>query len=68
MQLFYSFFKTLVGKEVVVELKNGVRHRWAPRVRDLQEQGLVHFKPMRDSVLPSQILQFGALFTQLTNF
>ncbi len=22
-QLFYSFFKTLVGKEVVVELKNG---------------------------------------------
>ena len=23
MQLFYSFFKTLVGKEVVVELKNG---------------------------------------------
>ena len=23
-QLFYSFFKTLVGKEVVVELKNGM--------------------------------------------
>ena len=23
LQLFYSFFKTLVGKEVVVELKNG---------------------------------------------
>ena len=23
VQLFYSFFKTLVGKEVVVELKNG---------------------------------------------
>ena len=24
-QLFYSFFKTLVGKEIVVELKNGER-------------------------------------------
>ena len=24
-QLFYSFFKTLVGKEIVVELKNGAR-------------------------------------------
>ena len=26
-QLFYSFFKTLVGKEVVVELKNGMHAR-----------------------------------------
>lgn len=26
-QLFYSFFKTLVGKEVVVELKNGLSIR-----------------------------------------
>ena len=26
-QLFYSFFKTLVGKEIAVELKNDVRHR-----------------------------------------
>ena len=26
-QLFFSFFKTLVGKEVVVELKNGARSR-----------------------------------------
>lgn len=25
LQLFYSFFKTLVGKEIVVELKNGVQ-------------------------------------------
>ena len=36
-QLFYSFFKTLVGKEIAVELKNDVRHR-APslsRVRSL---------------------------------
>jgi U6 snRNA-associated Sm-like protein LSm2 len=24
LQLFYSFFKTLIGKEVVVELKNDV--------------------------------------------
>lgn len=26
MQLFYSFFKSLVGKEVVVELKNDLRY------------------------------------------
>jgi len=25
--LFYSFFKTLVGKEIVVELKNGAAAR-----------------------------------------
>ena len=28
--LFYSFFKTLVGKEIVVELKNGERHLSVP--------------------------------------
>ena len=27
-QLFYSFFKSLVGKDVVVELKNDLR--WVP--------------------------------------
>ena len=26
-QLFYSFFKSLVGKEVIVELKNDLRYR-----------------------------------------
>lgn len=28
MQLFYSFFKSLVGKDVVVELKNDLRCLW----------------------------------------
>ena len=26
LQLFYSFFKSLVGKEVIVELKNDLRY------------------------------------------
>uniref|UniRef100_A0A670HM96 U6 snRNA-associated Sm-like protein LSm2 n=1 Tax=Podarcis muralis TaxID=64176 RepID=A0A670HM96_PODMU len=26
--LFYSFFKSLVGKDVVVELKNDLRYDW----------------------------------------
>jgi len=32
LQLFYSFFKTLIGKEVVVELKNGEGNRAARQV------------------------------------
>ena len=35
--LFYSFFKTLVGKEIVVELKNGERHLSVPTAETAAE-------------------------------
>ena len=42
-QLFYSFFKTLVGKEVVVELKNGPpAHHIRPKMRTMAVSRLTH--------------------------
>ncbi|EOD36392.1 hypothetical protein EMIHUDRAFT_70748 [Emiliania huxleyi CCMP1516] len=43
LQLFFSFFKTLVGKEVVVELKNGARSSLGrARPADLAIRGTLH--------------------------
>jgi hypothetical protein len=40
--LFYSFFKTLVGKEIVVELKNGERHLSVPTAETAAELATPH--------------------------